>query len=152
MSARDSGAAAVELALLAPVLLGVLTLVVPLALMFHTQSVLGDVAGATARVATSRTEQPRTVGGELVPRGSLPAPAAAAAEGQTQADARVHGLPDGTTVAATVVRTPVPASTCPTTWSRTVRLTAQVPLGPAALLLGGPHTKTLTASATSCEE
>lgn len=148
MRRRDTGAAAVELALVLPVLLGALTLVLPLALLLHLQTALGNTAGETVRLATSRAEQERLVGGAVVARGALPSPEQATEEAKQSFTSRAL-LPTSTITATTGVT----ASTlCPTGRRRTVRLVAEVALGPAAVLLGGSTTKTLRATATSCEE
>jgi hypothetical protein len=140
----DRGVAAVEMALVLTLFSALLALVAPLTVLFYERVQLGQAAGELARFVTSRSDVPRHAGGVVIPRGLLPTQAALDAE-----------LPrfsvDGP---ATFSRSA--DADCPSGWRRQVLVSTTVQLGPAgavfAGLTGSDTTKTLTATASSCEE
>lgn len=140
----DRGAAAIEMALVVTVLTGLLALVAPLSVLFYERVQLGQAAGELVRFASSRSDVARQAGSVTVERGLLPD------QDALDAEALRFSLDEPITLTRTS------DTDCPSGWRRQVALTTTVDLGPAgaafAGLTGADTIKTLTASATSCEE
>lgn len=146
----DHGVAALELALLLTLLTALLALVAPLAYLFYERIQLGRASGDVVRFATSRSDKVREATGPLgtfsVPADDLPSDAAIWAE---VADA-YDGSGTLTTTPATIVRTA--DNDCPSGFRKTITITTTVDVSPFIGLLITTPTKTLSATASSCEE
>lgn len=138
----DAGVAAVEFALLASILLSVVALVAPLGYLFFERVQLGRTAGDVVRFANSKPDNPRN--GGAVPVNARPSDGQVAAE----VDRAYTGLGSARLARRTSALDPF----CPTTRRGTVTIETTVSLGPFLGLLTNDTTKTLTATATSCEE
>lgn len=139
--AGDEGVAALELALVMTVLLGLFALVAPLPVAMAQKSKLEQAAARTSRWATS------------VPSGVRPTRALLPVEAE-HAFVRSGGRADNFSA---VVSGAEPAPQCPRRLARTVTLTNDVDLGPFGDMLRAAGITsagsiTLTARATSCEE
>lgn len=156
---RDGGAASVELALVLLVLLLVLALGAPLIFLAYNRVQLGRTAGDVIRYASSRSDAPRDGGAVLA--NDQPTPALVRAEaarawtGTGTAPTLTFGSGSTTTTGYRLPHTVDPG--CPSGFRQTVVLSTDVPLGPFVDLLAVagiplPNPRTLTATATSCEE
>jgi hypothetical protein len=139
--------ATLELGLLLTLLIALLALVTPLAYLFYENLQLGRAAGDVVRFTTSRSEVDRRVAGaEPVEDGLLPNLS------QTRAETARAYTGVGTATLDELRSFPDSGSGCPSGRRRTVVLSTTVDIGPFAGLLISGSTKTLTATATSCEE
>ena len=139
----DRGAAAVELALLVPVLLALFAFVAPMGYLMFERVQLGRTAGDAIRFATSRPDAARSTGSTAVAAGALPSAGAVAEEA-----VRAHRGQRPVTTSMTRATD----GSCPSRFRRTVTVTTTVDLGPFLGSVLSDTTKTLTATATSCEE
>jgi Flp pilus assembly protein TadG len=140
----DDGVAAAEFALLLTVLIALVALVAPISYLFFERVQLGRTAGDTIRFATSRSDEARTVPAPTIPAGALPTNAHIAQEA-----ARAHSGRAAVSVQS-VSRTS--DASCPSRRRVQITLTTTVDVGPFVGLLLSDGTRTLTATATSCEE
>ncbi|MCU1693559.1 MAG: hypothetical protein JWM64_2650 [Frankiales bacterium] len=142
----DAGVAALELALVMTLLVSLLGLVLPLGALFVERLRLGSAVGDSVRYASSRAAVLRTVPGSAttVAAGTLPSLSAVEAE--------ARNAYSGLGTLTTVTTTGTSDAGCPSGSRTTVVLTSSLDMGPFAGLLVDGSAKTLSASATSCQE